>query len=256
MGCMAFRTLPNRLSADPVKPAVHLTAIHCLLPTGKSANLWPPRSGPFTRPPIATRLKPLWMILKRVNGAENSRSSARCGGGNGSRGFLSAYPPEVRKMIYTTNAIESLHMQLRKIVKNRGHFPNDQAAKKLRFLALRNIEKNWIAYRKLECLKIKTALIHFALKHPLLLRANLAAMAELRAWRVQPAGGGRKESESIMIAQGIQGRRSATGGTRIGRKAMCFTERLFILISWRNWHYNLVIECLIWPAATVRWRGR
>src|SRR5260364_2098 len=66
--------------------------------------------------------------------------------------------------------------------------PNDQAAKKLRFLALRNIEKNWIAYRKLECLKIKTALNHFALKHPLLLRANLAAMAELRAWRVQPAG--------------------------------------------------------------------
>src|SRR5260364_32869 len=54
-----------------------------------------------------------------------------------------AYPPDVRKMIYTTNAIESLHMQLRKIVKNRGHFPNDQAAKKLRFLALRNIEKNW-----------------------------------------------------------------------------------------------------------------
>src|SRR5260364_371217 len=49
-----------------------------------------------------------------------------------------AYPPDVRKMIYTTNAIESLHMQLRKIVKNRGHFPNDQAAKKLRFLALRS----------------------------------------------------------------------------------------------------------------------
>src|SRR5260364_63120 len=54
-----------------------------------------------------------------------------------------AYPPDVRKMIYTTNAIESLHMQLRKIVKNRGAFPTDQAAKKLRFLALRNIEKNW-----------------------------------------------------------------------------------------------------------------
>src|SRR5260363_436867 len=54
-----------------------------------------------------------------------------------------AYPPDVRKMIYTTNAIESLHRQLRKIVKNRGHFPNYQAAKKLRFIALRNIEKNW-----------------------------------------------------------------------------------------------------------------
>ncbi len=54
-----------------------------------------------------------------------------------------AYPPEVRKIIYTTNAIESMHMQLRKIVKNRGHFPNDEAASKLLYLALRNIQKNW-----------------------------------------------------------------------------------------------------------------
>src|SRR4029078_10614960 len=54
-----------------------------------------------------------------------------------------AYPPEVRKIIYTTNAIESLHMQLRKIVKNRGPFPTDEAASKLLFLALRNIEKDW-----------------------------------------------------------------------------------------------------------------
>lgn len=54
-----------------------------------------------------------------------------------------AYPEEVRKIIYTTNAIESLHMRLRKIVKNRGHFPNDEAATKLLFLALRNITKDW-----------------------------------------------------------------------------------------------------------------
>ncbi len=54
-----------------------------------------------------------------------------------------AYPPEVRKIIYTTNAIESLHMQLRKIVKNRGHFPSDEAATKLLYLALRNIVKDW-----------------------------------------------------------------------------------------------------------------
>ncbi|MBF8179815.1 MAG: IS256 family transposase [Pseudomonadota bacterium] len=54
-----------------------------------------------------------------------------------------AYPPAVRKIIYTTNAIESMHMQLRKIVKNRGHFPTDEAASKLLYLALRNIEKNW-----------------------------------------------------------------------------------------------------------------
>jgi transposase-like protein len=54
-----------------------------------------------------------------------------------------AYPPEVRTIICTTNAIESLHMRLRKIVKNRGHFPSDEAATKLLFLALRNIEKDW-----------------------------------------------------------------------------------------------------------------
>ena len=54
-----------------------------------------------------------------------------------------AYPPAVRKIIYTTNAIESLHMQLRKVTKNRGHFPNDTAATKLLYLALRDIEKKW-----------------------------------------------------------------------------------------------------------------
>lgn len=50
-----------------------------------------------------------------------------------------AFPPEVRRVIYTTNVIESLHMQLRKIIKSRGHFPNDDAAIKLIWLALRNI---------------------------------------------------------------------------------------------------------------------
>ncbi len=54
-----------------------------------------------------------------------------------------AYGPEIRKMIYTTNAIESLHMQLRKILKNRGHFPNDESAVKLIYLTLRNVTKKW-----------------------------------------------------------------------------------------------------------------
>jgi putative transposase len=53
------------------------------------------------------------------------------------------YPAEIRKVIYTTNAIESLHMQLRKVLKNRGHFPSDEAATKLIYLALRNITKQW-----------------------------------------------------------------------------------------------------------------
>jgi putative transposase len=50
-----------------------------------------------------------------------------------------AFPPDVRRIIYTTNAIESLHMQLRKIIKTRGHFPSDEAATKLIWLALRNV---------------------------------------------------------------------------------------------------------------------
>ncbi|NBO83085.1 MAG: IS256 family transposase [Betaproteobacteria bacterium] len=53
-----------------------------------------------------------------------------------------AFPPAVRKLIYTTNAIESLHSQLRKIIKTRGHFPSDDAATKLIWLALRNIGHN------------------------------------------------------------------------------------------------------------------
>jgi transposase-like protein len=55
------------------------------------------------------------------------------------------YPPAVRRLLYTTNAIESLHMQLRKIIKTRGHFPTDEAAAKLLFLALRNIIATWPA---------------------------------------------------------------------------------------------------------------
>ena len=47
------------------------------------------------------------------------------------------------RIIYTTNAIESLHMRLRKIVKNGGHFPSDEAAPKLLYLTLRNIIKDW-----------------------------------------------------------------------------------------------------------------
>jgi putative transposase len=54
-----------------------------------------------------------------------------------------AYPPEIRRMIYTTNAIESLHRGLRKIIKTRGSFPNDEAAVKLLYLALRNLDVHW-----------------------------------------------------------------------------------------------------------------
>jgi putative transposase len=55
-----------------------------------------------------------------------------------------AFPPAVRRIVYTTNALENVHRQLRKIIKTRGHFPNDDAATKLLWLALRNITRKWV----------------------------------------------------------------------------------------------------------------
>lgn len=54
-----------------------------------------------------------------------------------------AFPPGIRRVIYTTNAIESVNARLRKIIKTRGHFPTDDAANKLIWLALRNITADW-----------------------------------------------------------------------------------------------------------------
>ena len=54
-----------------------------------------------------------------------------------------AFPEEIRKVIYTTNAVESLHMSLRKIIKNRASFPSEESAMKLLYLALRNASAKW-----------------------------------------------------------------------------------------------------------------
>ena len=66
-----------------------------------------------------------------------------------------AFAPEVRKVIYTTNSIESLNYQLRKIIKNRGHFPNDDAVIKLLWLAILDIEDKRAAARAKERSKPK-----------------------------------------------------------------------------------------------------
>jgi putative transposase len=54
-----------------------------------------------------------------------------------------AFPPAIRRALYTTNALENVHRQLRKIIKTRGHFPTDEAATKLLWLALRNVTLQW-----------------------------------------------------------------------------------------------------------------
>jgi len=70
-----------------------------------------------------------------------------------------AFPPDVRRVIYTTNAIESINARLRKIIKTRGHFPNDEAATKLIWLALRNITAEWSRAAK----EWKSAMNQFAI---------------------------------------------------------------------------------------------
>ena len=73
-----------------------------------------------------------------------------------------AYPPEVRRVICTTNAIESLNMQLRKVSKNRGPFPNHEAATRLLYLALRNITAKW----KMPPPGWQAAMNQFAIRYP------------------------------------------------------------------------------------------
>ena len=54
-----------------------------------------------------------------------------------------AFPAEIRRIIYTTNAVESLNMSLRRIIKTRGAFPSEEAGIKLLYLALSNVIKKW-----------------------------------------------------------------------------------------------------------------
>jgi len=71
-----------------------------------------------------------------------------------------AYPPEIRRVIYTTNAVESLNMSLRKVIKNRGSFPSEDAALKLLYLALRNVSAKWTFVQGW-----REALTQFTLRH-------------------------------------------------------------------------------------------
>jgi len=71
------------------------------------------------------------------------------------------YPLAIRKMIYTTNAIQSLNMQLRKVLRNRGHYPSEESASKLLSLPLRKI----VAQRKKPPTHMGTAAHQLELKY-------------------------------------------------------------------------------------------
>lgn len=71
------------------------------------------------------------------------------------------YPKDIRKVIYTTNAIESLNASLRKVIKNKRIFPSDDAALKQLYLALKNISKKWT----MPVQNWKEAMNRFAISH-------------------------------------------------------------------------------------------
>jgi transposase-like protein len=100
-----------------------LPTTHARAETGHRALTWD-HTIDTNRPPLATH-------LPRATSCRTERFIP----------FL-AFPPELRKIIYTTNAIESLNYQLRKIIKNRGHFPDNDAAMKLLYLGIRNISSH------------------------------------------------------------------------------------------------------------------
>lgn len=77
----------------------------------------------------------------------------------GAGGPFFAFAPEIQRIIYTTNAIKSLNMTLRRAIKTRSSFPTDEAVLKLLFLALRNAGKSW----KRSARKWRTALNQFAI---------------------------------------------------------------------------------------------
>ncbi len=99
------------------------------------------------RKKAAAAMRPIYTALNEA-AAETAPENLRRDFGKKSPGLVAAwdqfipfleFDSAIRKVIYTTNAIESVNSQLRKIVKNRGHFPGDDAAIKLLYLGIRNI---------------------------------------------------------------------------------------------------------------------
>jgi putative transposase len=83
-----------------------------------------------------------------------------------------AYDEHIRKIIYTTNAVEGFHRQIRKVTKTKGVFPNDMALLKLIYLATQNISKKWVAPLHNWAITVQQLRIRFGERMPLALRTN------------------------------------------------------------------------------------
>jgi Transposase, Mutator family len=109
----------------PAWPSATNFAIASCVPAASSYQTKCPASGRISTP------------------ADHEKLERRLGAGHP----LLAFPPEVRRVIYTTNAIEALNRQLRKAIKTKGQFPNQEAARKLIYLAITNATTAWTKTR-------------------------------------------------------------------------------------------------------------
>ena len=123
---MIFRTID-----DPLLPLCALYARR-----EEPRNRWPPTT-PTPAPKPANEQSP--RRPRNTPPLDPSKANIQEAAWERFTPFL-AFPPQLRRVIYTTNSIESLNYQLRKVTKNRGHFPNDDAVVKLLWLAICNIE--------------------------------------------------------------------------------------------------------------------
>lgn len=137
--------LPEAVAAVFPKTTVQTCIVH-LIRTSLDYAGWKDRK------PIARALRPIYAAANEQQAAQALQDFAESVWGQKyptivaawQRAWdyvvpLFAFAPDIRRVIYTTNAIESLNMQLRKIIKTRGHFPTDEAVIKLLWLALRNV---------------------------------------------------------------------------------------------------------------------
>lgn len=142
--CDGLRGLPDAIEATWPQAVVQTCVVHLLRGSFRYVSYG-------DRKKVAAALRPIYTAVS-VDAAEKALSEFEGGAGKNypaiSKLWRDAwetfipfldYPPEIRRVVYTTNMIESINYQLRKVTRNRGHFPTERAALKLLYLAVRNI---------------------------------------------------------------------------------------------------------------------
>jgi putative transposase len=122
---------------------VHLIRNSLDYASWKDRKLLAAALGRSTRRPMRRRRWQSWTPSSKALGPEVPHGGRGLAPGLGPRDSVLRLPAPYRRVVYTTNAIESVNARLRKIIKTRGHFPSDDAATKLIWLALRNITAEW-----------------------------------------------------------------------------------------------------------------